>query len=230
MSPQVWGNGQPLHQLHPRYWVRTFWKDVDRAAGFAWLYAVADRPRLTPRDIEKQLATGNRWLSPLVFDYFQEEEFQFLSAEELTLLSDAVRQVRSVASEMNLDGVATPDQLNRARSNFGEIVRLMGFDRYDDPDAFLIGKTIERRLASDWPPDLDHIRFRTGQDSTGDPALWVWAFVAETGEYEEARFLERTDVIEDILEPIAREAAPEGRLYLRFRSTLDQPVAEGVPA
>lgn len=227
MSFKIWVNGQPLP---PRYWVRTFWKDVDRATRFAWSDAVADRPLLTPQDIEKQLVTRNQWLWSHVFDYFREEEFHFLPAEELMLLSNAVRQVRAVASEMNLDGVATPDQLNRARVDFGKIVSLMGFDRYDDPDAYFLGKTIESQLATAWPPDLDHLRFRTGQDSTGDPALWVWAFVAETGEYEEARFLGRTDLIEDIVEPIAREVAPEGRLYLRFRSTLDLPEVEGVPA
>ena len=41
---------------------------------------------------------------------------------------------------------------------------------------------------------------------------------------------ERADVIEDALKPIARDVAPEGRVYLRFRSTLDLPEAQGVPA
>jgi hypothetical protein len=227
MAIQGGVNGQPIPE---RWWVRNFWREVNQEIGFAWSEAIADRPRLTTQDIEKQLSTSKRWLWSSVFVSFHDNDFQFLSLPELKFLTDAVQRVRAVASEIDSEGVATADQLNRARADFVKIVNLMEFDRFDDGDAYFLGKTIERRLANKWPLPLDHLRFRTGQDSTDDPALWVWAFVAETGEYEEARFLERTDVIEEVLEPIAREAAPEGRLYLRFRSTLDLPEAQGVLA
>lgn len=205
-----------------------FWKGVSRTAGLAWSDAVADRRRLTLGEIEERLVTHKRWLKAHVFNFFLEEDFLFLSSDELKPLSDAVHQVELVASEIDFEQAATPDQLNRARPAFGKIVQLMGFDRYDDPDAFLLGKTIERRLAPAWPLHLDHLRFETGPDSTGDPGLWVWAFVAESGEHDTEAFHSAAEAIEVVLNPVTREVAPDRWPYILFRSTLDQLEPEAV--
>lgn len=211
--------------------IASFWANVLASSNLNLSSGVADRPRITPEAIAARLAAKPNWLTSFTAVGFRKEEFEFLSPEELNRLMDGVDGVRAVAFEMRPDQPATVEQRERALPHFVAVLEVLEYDRYADVPGLILGKQIERRLATEWPPFLDQLRFRTGLDSTDDPALWVWAFVAEeTGEYEEARFLERTDVIEDILEPIAREIAPEGRLYLRFRTTLDLPEAQGVPA
>jgi len=111
-----------------------------------------------------------------------------------------------------------------------EIVLFFQFDRFFSAEAFRIGKQIERQIAPLRPVELAELRFATGSDSTGDPGLWVWAFVAETGEHDEEVFFRAVDKIEPVLMPASRAVAPEGRVYLYFRSTLDQLEVEGVAA
>jgi hypothetical protein len=210
--------------------VAPFWMNVLASSHLDLGSGVADRPRITPDGVAERLARRPRWLTPFTVAGFRPEEFQFLPAEELKRLTDGVGGVQTVASELRPDQTATDEQRGRALPHFQAVVEVLEFDRYGDAPALILGKQIEQRLVPVWPPHLDHLRFRTGLDSTDDPALWVWAFVAEAGEFDDGRFLERADVIEDVLEPVARKMAPEGRLYLRFRSTLDLPEAQGVPA
>ena len=210
--------------------IASFWANVLASSNLNLSSGVADRPRITREAIAARLAAKPKWLTSFTAVGFRKEEFEFLSPEELNRLTEGVHGVRAVASELRADQPATEEQRKRALPHFLAILEVLEYDRYADVSALILGKGIEQRLGSEWPPFLDQLRFRTGLDSTDDPALWVWAFVAESGEYEEVRFLARTDVIEDVLEPIAREVAPEGRLYLLFRTTLDLPEAQGVPA
>lgn len=217
--------------------VDTFRTNVQRASRMLFEQSVADRPRQTRelieqrlREIEKQHPRYPLWLSPQSLDDFDRESFAFLPPDELDELAAKVEDVRDVARGIPEGSPAHPDQLDRARSPFVRVVELMGFDRYDDVKPFVIGKTIERRLAPVWPPHLDHLRFRTGFDSTGDPALWVWGYVSQTGEYDSTPFLEWASDIRRVLDPICHEFAPENRAFLRFRSTAEPVESEGVAA
>ena len=225
----TWGmsiNGRPFTTQDA---VRLFWPAVRRDVGYTSDRAVADRPRFTPEAIIKRLKTDSRWLYPHVFDERWENGLGFLDQAERAWLTENVEKVRAVAGEIPDGGQPTVEQLDRARPSYATIVEWMGFDRYDDADAFYFGKQIEQRL-NPWPPRLDHLRFRTGFDSTEDPALWVWAFVAQSGEYEEKSFLGWASDIRRVVDPIAREFAPEGRAFLRFRSTAEQAELEGAAA
>ncbi len=210
--------------------VDTFRTNVQRASRLLYGGFVADRLRLTVDEIDRQLSTNDQWLTCQTADDFDEESFRFMPPDELRDLARAVAEVRDAATAIPEGVAAHSDQLHRARPHFKKVIELMGFDRYDDSEAFVCGKTIERRLAPVRPPHLSELRFRTGFDSTEDPALWVWAFVAETDEYDDDRFLARANVIEQVLKPISREVAPEGRAYFHFRTTSDLPEAQGVPA
>ncbi len=211
--------------------IAPFWVNVLAASNLELSTGVADRPRITPEAVASRLATRPRWLTPFTVAGFRQEEFGFLSQEELDRLTDAVIGVRAVASELRPDQPATEEQRERALLHFLVVLEVLEYDRYGDVPALILGKQIEYRLASEWPPFLDHLRFRTGLDSTDDPALWVWAFVTEeTEEYDEIKFLTRANAIECVLNPIARSMAPEGRVYLRFRTTLDLPEAQEIPA
>jgi hypothetical protein len=55
---------------------------------------------------------------------------------------------------------------------------MLEFDRYGDAEAYRPGKQIERALHISRPPELAELRFNSGIDHSGDPALWIWAFLS----------------------------------------------------
>ena len=210
--------------------VATFRTNVQRASLVLSGQFVADRPRWTAERIEGRLREIERpsshkpvWLASHTFDGdFDPEAFRFLSEQDRGELTRAVAGVRDAATGILEGARPHPDQLDRARPHFVQVVELMGYDRYDDDDAYILGKIIEGRLARHPPPRLDQLRFRTGYDSTGDPALWVWAFVKETGEHDEEAFFKGADEIDPPLKAAAEQVAPDRLTYISYRSTLDQ--------
>lgn len=206
-----------------------FWWNVWTAAGLHRAANIADTPRLTQDDIAVGLRTNNNWARPKSVSGFDSTELTFLSEGERRRLDDLVKAFRAEVGESGMPPPATGDKLERARQAFQKVVEFLEFDRFSNPEAFALGKSIERQL-NPKPPYLDQLRFMTGFDSTNDLALWIWVYVAETGEYDDATFLARADEIETVLKPIARNVAPEGRVYLHFRTTSDLPDAQEVPA
>lgn len=213
-----------------QYWVGAFFRNIQQSCRLIYWAAIADRPRLTPEWIDDMLEKNHGWLTPQTAAHYEAAAFDFLSPEELQRLTDSVGQVRAVAGELGPNDTASAEQRERAKLAFKAVLQLLEFDRFDDPEAFRLGKMIERKLAAGWPPHLDHLRFRTGYDSTEDPALWVWGYVAQVGEYDEQTFLEWASDIRRVVAPVAREFAPEGRAFLRLRSTIDQAELEGAAA
>lgn len=207
-----------------------FWRNVRAAARFIRPSAIADSPSLDATKISKMLESSDFWLAPAAVRGYVETDFSFLAPGDQQQLSDAVELFRAVAQNVNPKGPATPEQVAKARPAFQSILELLEFHRYGDAEAFRLGKIIEQKLTPLHPAHLDHLRFRTGLDSTGDPALWVWGYVAQTGEYDETTFLEWADDIRRVVDPICREFAPEGRAFLYFRSTAEQAELEGAAA
>jgi len=208
-----------------------FWRNVRRAARLIRPpNVVADSPRISVDEITERLGTDDLWITRGAVAGYVEADFAFLSPAERDRLTKAVAQFLIVANGLDPRQKVTSAQFEQALHPFVQIVEMLAFDRYGDAEAFRIGKEVEQKLAANWSPYLDHLRFRTGLDSTDDPALWVWVFVTETGEYDDATFLARADVIEDVLRPVAWSVAPEGRVYLHFRTTSDLLDTQGVPA
>jgi len=210
--------------------IAPFWMNVLAASNLDLAPGVADRPRITPEGVAARLATKPRWLTPFTVAGFRPNEFHFLSQAEFNRLSDGVSGVQAVTSELRPDQAASDEQRERALPHFLAILEVLEFDRYGDVPALILGKQIEQALAPNWPPHLDHLRFRTGFDSTEDPALWAWGYVAQTGEYDETTFLEWASDIRRVVDPICREFAPDRRAFLYFRSTAEQLELEGVAA
>ena len=203
-----------------------FWWNVLTAASVTRPGRIADIPRITSDDISTRLRVNNFWARPKSVSGFDESELTFLPADERKRLAELVKSFRAEVGESGMPPPATGERLERARPLFHEIVERLEFDRFADPEAYRIGKAIERLIAPDRPAALAELRFNSGGDHTGDPSVWVWAFVRETGEHDEKTFLESTDVIDPLLEEAAREVEPERFAYISYRSTLDQPEAE----
>src|SRR5208337_1447637 len=97
------------------------------------------------------------------------------------------------------------------------------FHRYGDAEAYRLGKQIEQKLQPHWPKEIAELRFNTGLDHTGDPALWIWVFLTEDVSKDDETFLRAAQWLPTILDPIARRVAPDRWPYLSFRPIAEPP-------
>jgi hypothetical protein len=96
------------------------------------------------------------------------------------------------------------------------------FNRYEDPEAYRLGKQIEREIKPQWPPELAEIQFKTALDHTGDPGIWIRAWLTEEASATDDQFLENAKELRHWLDPIARDVAPDRWPYLSFWSIADE--------
>lgn len=183
---------------------------------------VVDSPHLDAGRIEQMLRTTDPWLTPEVVAGFDERDFSFLPDDERGHLARLVADFRAVAETVSPTGPAPRDAVERALPLFRDIVRSLEFDRYGDAEAFRLGKLIERGIAPRRPPELAELRFNTGLDHSGDPALWIWAFLSDEVSDTDARFLETAQTLRDLLHSAARRVAPDRWPYISFRSLAEQ--------
>ena len=205
--------------------LREFWISVRVAARLPAPQAVVDSPRLDAEEIERVLRRSTLWLTPGAVAGFDENDFSFLPVAERTRLAKLVTEFRQVASAVSPTAPVPNDALERGLPLFRDIVLSLGFDRYEDPEALRLGKLIEQAIESDRPPELADLRFRTGLDHSGDPALWIWAFLTEEVSKNDKDFLKAAHRLRANLDPIARRVAPDRWPYLSFR-----PIAEPAEA
>jgi len=100
-----------------------------------------------------------------------------------------------------------------------KIIEFMEFDRYQDPDAFRLGKLIERELDEHGrPAEIERLEFKTDYDHTGDPGIWIWAYLSDAAVETDEAFRSNTRRIRPILDAVARKIAPDRWPYIAFRS------------
>jgi hypothetical protein len=202
-----------------------FWTNVCRGAGPIVPPVVADSPRFDRQSIESALRRATLWLTPRAVDGFDESDFPFLGDVERVRLSKLVSDFRDAAAKVSPTTPAAPDVAGRGLHLFAEIVEMLELDRYGDADAYKLGKEIERALRPYQPAALAELRFNSGLDHTGDPALWIWAFLSEEVSSNDDTFLRAARELREILRNIARRAAPDRWPYISFR-----PISEPIEA
>jgi len=198
-----------------------FWLSVRTGAGLLAPKATVDSPRLNASDIEGVLRRANIWLTPACVRGFNEEDFFFLSEPERRELTVNVSRFREVASKVPNTGPATKEQTDAALPAFLTIIAALGFDRYADAEAYRLGKQIENLIQSARPLELVEIRFETGLDNTRDPAIWIWAILADATASDDV-FPEITNKTRRLLESASRSVAPDRWPYVRFRIVSEQ--------
>ncbi len=168
------------------------------------------------------LRKTTHWVTPRSVAGFDESEFAFLSDAERSQLAKLVAEFRQVTSTVNPMAPATGDTVESALPLFRDIIRLLEFDRYENAEAFRLGKLIEREIAPWRPAELAELRFRTKLDHTGDPGLWIWAYLSDEVSEKDEDFLEAAQRLRNPLEDVARQVAPDRFPYLSFRSLREQ--------
>jgi len=177
------------------------------------------------------LRKSNMWLTPACVDGFDKQEFFFLPQEQQEQLAGLVGRFRQITSTVPPGGPATREQEDQALPMFLEIIQLLEFDRYGDAEAFRLGRQIENRIAAFRPPSLVDLRFNTGLDHSGDPAIWIWAILSDESTDDDSKFFQTTEQVRNLLDAAARELAPERWPYVRFRTVSEQTeILEAQPA
>jgi hypothetical protein len=208
--------------------LQEFWNNVRIGARLIAPQVIADAPRLDPASIESALRRATFWLTPRAVEGFNEADFPFLLKEERERLAKLVNEFSEVAAKVSPTDAAPREVVESALPLFREILQMLEFHRYGDAEAFRLGKQIEQKLQPHWPKEITELRFNTGLDHTGDPALWIWVFLTEEVSKNDEDFLKAAHRLREIIDSIARRVAPDRWPYLSFRPITEP--AEAVEA
>lgn len=199
-----------------------FWTNVRMGARLIVPQAFVDAPPLNADDLTARLRSATLWLTPQAVDGFDAADFTFLPATERTELSKWVKEFQDTAAAVNPTAPAPQEVVEKALPLFRNIVQTLEFDRYNDDEAFRLGKLIEQEISRYRPPELADFRFKTGRDHTGDPGLWIWVFLSDEASKTDDEFLETVRRLRGLLDPVARRVAPDRWPYLSFRALAEQ--------
>jgi hypothetical protein len=202
--------------------LQDFWLSVRTGTSFLAPRATADSPKLDANKIAQTLRSAVIWLTPKSVEGFEAADFPFLPESERTQLADLVAQFHAIASIVPPTEPATREQIDQALPFFLGIIKMLEFDRYGDAEAYRIGKKIEQAIDNYRPQELAELRFNTGRDHTGDPAIWIWAILEEAAAADDARFFHLTEKMRKLLDTASRAMAPDLWPYIRFRTVSEQ--------
>ncbi|MEX2560735.1 MAG: hypothetical protein WD403_12515 [Pirellulales bacterium] len=196
-----------------------FLLNVRTAARLIAPTAIADSPRLGSAEIEDTLRSAAVWATPRAVEGFDHHEFQFLPSSEQESLRRSVEGFLNVVRHVPSNKPATNQQVRKALPAFKTIIEVLRPDRYADPDAFVIGKQVEQQ-AHPLPSSVAELRFETGDDATGQPAIWVWVvFKDEAG--QNVASLTNVKHVRELLETAVRKLGVKHWPYVRFRTASD---------
>ena len=202
--------------------LQDFWMNVRSAAGPIVRQADIDSPKLDPTEIERDLRGSTQLLTPRAVAGFDEKDFEFLPDTDRKRLAELVKDFRSLVPRLYSREPVPEDVVVRALPLFRDIILLLEFNRYEDPEAYRLGKQIEREIADLWPPELAELQFKTKLDHSGEPGIWIRAWLTEEASGTDDLFLKNAKELRHWLDPIARDVAPDRFPYLSFRSIADK--------
>ncbi len=199
-----------------------FWMSVRTAARLPVPKSLVDSPRLDAEAIDRALHKTTVWLSAAAVAGFKKAHFSFFTDAERLRLAELHRDLLVAVAQKSQTALPAADLIENTLPIFRGIVQALEFDRYGDPTAFRLGKLIENAIAPRRPPELAELRFNMGSDHSGDPALWIWAFLSADVSESDEKFLEAAPALGDLLDPVARQVAPDRWPYISFRSMAEQ--------
>jgi hypothetical protein len=202
--------------------LQDFWSSVRTAARLLAPTATVDSPKLDAGRIEQTLRATDLWLTPRSVAGYHEADWNFLPEPQRQRLTRLVEEFRHVASEIDPTGPAPKESVEQAFPLFRDIIALLEFDRFGDAEALRLGKQIENLIQRHRPAELAELRFQTGPDNTGDPAIWIWAILTDEATPDEERFFQTSERVRKLLDTAARTVAPERWPYIHSRTVAEQ--------
>lgn len=157
------------------------------------------------------------WLNARTTAGYDPADFDFLDEDERDELTRRVAELRSLLAEIPPDELPSVEAIARARPIFLRIAALLDFDHHADAAALSLGKRLSRRVRDALPDWVQGLRFETGWDVIGDPALTLWVVAPEDFTRREDWFPRFMHVAEALRKRVA-ELAPEMFPYIHLTS------------
>ncbi|MBY0523783.1 MAG: hypothetical protein K2R98_10320 [Gemmataceae bacterium] len=209
--------------------IHEFWDNVWQGARLAAVGHVVDRPNPDIGKIEQSIRATQHWLSAKHVQGFNEKDFSFLPQAERRKLAELVKRYLNVASKIHPLASPPQEQVDQAIPPFLKIVELLEFHRYADAEAYRIGKQVENFIRDYRPAFLADLRFETGADQTGDPAISMWA-ILEDAAVEESVFRANANRVYELLRVAVRSVEPKRWPYVSLRTVSEQAELLETPA
>ncbi len=169
--------------------------------------------------IEDRLRRPDLWLTPKTVEGFDANDFTYLTNDQKSALAKNVAEFRQVATTVPSDGPATRQQVAAASEPFREIYETV--QRYFSKDFLAVRSAITGLFASGAFPDfVATFDLQVENDSTGDPAVWVWLIVDDAAD-ENLAFHAIRPAQQTIADRLA-ELGIERFVYLSIRSVNEQ--------
>ena len=159
------------------------------------------------------------WQTPDIMSAYDPTDFDFLAPPEASQLRESVGEFRRLTALLPTAGPDAEGLRSDARACLLGILDQMEFHRFGDADAYQLGKRIERQIAAIRPPVLAELRYLTDEDSTGDPALRVWAILSID---DDVRFRQVAKSVREMLDTATREITEEYWPHIHFQSVSEQ--------
>jgi hypothetical protein len=204
--------------------LRDFWISVRIGSGLVSPTAVVDSPRLDVTKIQRALDRADLWLTPSIVKGFDEKDFDFLSDDERARLALLVNRFRAIANTVPETAPATVEQVKKARPELQGILDIVRPDKYGDPEALVLGKKLEQQVQGRLPAWVKELRFETGNDASGDPALWIWVEVEDVAAKKDV-LTANFEQVRELLEGAVRSLGVERWPYIRLRTVSEQQAA-----
>ena len=201
-----------------------FLRNLRTAAGFLSPIAQVNGIRLEENHVADVLRRATIWLTPKAVEGFDPEEFPELSADARERLSRDVGRFEEIARGVVGDPPATDEQIRDALPLFQVILAMM----WPYLEGFRVYAALKRQR---FPKFVRDFAVKVGEDSTGDPATWIWVIVDdEVVEHKRKALVARIPEIQGLIEEALDRAEIRLYPYLSFRSESDQRKQEGVLA
>lgn len=175
--------------------------------------------RLDSPHLEELLRRAPNWLTPRAVAGFEAGDFGELSVEDQERLREGVDRFLRVASRVS---PAAPVPASAVDEALPALLLILSVMR-PYLEAFRIYYALRRQEFPDYVRDF---AVRVGEDSTGDPAIWLWVIVDDR-----VAGRELTTKVPEVRELVRKTLAREGvdkYFYLMFRTESEQRELEEV--
>jgi hypothetical protein len=176
------------------------------------------QPALDPAKVETQLAQATIWLTPSSMRGFDLRDFPELAPKARTQLRDNVEHFLRVAEQVPPTKPATPGQAREAMAAFRRVIDILDPYLPIDAQRQRIREVLEQVR---FPAFVRNWEFEPREDSTGDPAVWVWVYVDDKVA-EQEDFPKLAGEVRQLIRDALAAAGIMRWPYIRFRTPAEQ--------
>ena len=196
---------------------KRFLRNLQRAAGFLSPESYPNGIRLGPDEIKSCLLARGTWPTAAAVHGFDPADF---AADLVPGALDQLAQDVATCQRIPDESSSSTEEGQRAILAFASILTAM------QPylDGFKVYAAVARRRDL-FPDFVRDFAIRVGDDSTGDPAAWVWVIVADGTPNKE--LFPAVEPIQQLVTDALEDADIELHPYVLFRSSAKQARLEG---